>query len=207
MGRSTASATAGQSVRCAHGLRASAGASANPASNAYQLSAAHERLSSAGHIKASVPHTASDDGRYDATAGLRIAKPASAADSAATTATTAAPAATAATCFTALSPSGTFDVSGSAGSTTNRNGTNRIRIVRTHHAAAYRSIVTARVQSTSDRPERIRAAYECQPGSHKPSPNDYPSAATSGAIATASSPAITSTNTWPNTSNAAANAC
>lgn len=208
MGCAAASTTAGQSVRCPHGLRAPAGTAANTASNAYQLSAAHERLSSAGHIKASVPHTASDDGRHDATAGLRIAKSASTTDSAATTTATAASAA-AATCFTALPSSGSFYVSGSASSsTTICHGTNRIRFIRTHHAAAHRSIGAACVHSTSDRSERVRAAYECQPGSHKPTSNDYPAATTSGTIAgTASSPAITSAYTWPITANAATNAC
>lgn len=207
MGYSTASATAGQSVRCSHGLRASPGSAANTASNANQLPAAHGWLSSAGHIKASVPHTASDDGRHDATTGLRIVKSAATTDSTATTATTTTTA-TAATCFTALSPSGSFYVSGSAGrSTTNSSGANRIRLVRTHHAAAHRSIVPACLQPASARSKRVWAAYECEPGSHKSSPDDYPTATTSRAVATTSAPAIPSTYTWSNATNAATNAC
>lgn len=207
MGCSATSAASSQPVRCSHGLWSSTGTTANTATNAYQLSAAHERLSSARRIKASVPHTASDDEWDDATAGLRIVKSASAADSAATTATTATPTA-AATCFTALSTSGTFDVSGSAGgATTDRDGSNRICFVRTHYATAHWSSVATRVHSTSARPECLRATYERQPGSHESASDDHPTTATTWSVATTSSPAVTFAYTWPNTSIATANAC
>lgn len=63
------------------------------------------------------------------------------------------------------------------------------------------------MQQHTGRSKRVWAAYECEPGSHKSSPDDYPTATTSRAVATTSAPAIPSTYTWSNATNAATNAC